>query len=188
MDGVDFEKALDVILERDGRYHREAYLFLRDALEDTQRRLRGAGAGSGAERGTGNGIRHVSGQELLEGIRVYGLEVYGPMALWVFNEWGIRGCEDFGDLVFNLIEGGLFAKTEKDNRDDFRSGYVFEEVFRRPFLPRQGSCSSASSSSLKGNEVEDKGGGRRGEGGAERRGEGEGEKKRVECKKKKIFY
>lgn len=131
MDGVDFEKALDLILERDGRYHREAYLFMRDALDATQKGLRPEVSGERAEVG----IKHVSGQELLEGIRVYGLEVYGPMALWVFNEWGVRGCEDFGEIVFNLIEGGLFAKREGDSRDDFRGGYVFEEAFRKPFLP-----------------------------------------------------
>ena len=77
----------------------------------------------------------MTGQELLEGIRSFGLEQYGPMALTVFSEWGIRNCEDFGEIVFNMVENSLLAKTKKDSRDDFKGGYDFFEAFRRPFLP-----------------------------------------------------
>ena len=113
-------------MQRDGRYHRDAYLFVRDALDHTQKNI---------IRIAKEGMRHVSPRELLEGIRAYGLQVYGPMTMLVLNDWGIRRCEDFGEIVFSLIEGGLFAKTDQDTREDFKAGYVFEEAFQKPFLP-----------------------------------------------------
>jgi len=53
----------------------------------------------------------------------------------VFEEWGIHKCHDFGEIVFNMVENGLLAKTDKDSRADFDGGYDFYEAFRRPFLP-----------------------------------------------------
>jgi uncharacterized repeat protein (TIGR04138 family) len=53
----------------------------------------------------------------------------------VFEEWGIRRCEDFGEIVFNMVEIGLLGKTEKDSRADFQSGYDFDAAFRQPFRP-----------------------------------------------------
>jgi len=114
------------IVKRDPRYHREAYGFLRDALDHTQKNI---------IRTAKEGLRHVSAQELLEGIRGYALQVYGPMAMLVLSEWGLHRCEDFGNIVFNLIESGLFAKTDQDNREDFKAGYLFDEAFQKPFLP-----------------------------------------------------
>ena len=72
---------------------------------------------------------HVSGQELLEGIRVLAIEQFGLMAIPVFHQWGIRSTEDFGRLVFELIERGEMRKTERDSLDDFVGLYSFEEVF-----------------------------------------------------------
>ena len=47
----------------------------------------------------------------------------------------VQRCEDFGELVFNMVENNLLAKTKEDSRADFKGGYDFEEAFRRPFLP-----------------------------------------------------
>jgi len=54
----------------------------------------------------------------------------------VFEEWGVKNCRDFGDIVFNMVEIGLLAKTENDTRDDFQNGYDFTEAFRKPFWPQ----------------------------------------------------
>jgi len=110
----------------DPRYPRDAYLFLRDGLEYTQRLLK---------REIGTKARHISGQELLEGLREYALKEYGPMALTLLAEWGVRRTEDFGNLVFNMVEHGILSKTDRDSRDDFRNGYDFDQAFRSPFLP-----------------------------------------------------
>src|SRR6202040_2003319 len=45
-----------------------------------------------------------TGRQLLEGIRDYALAQFGPMAMTVLEEWGIRGCSDFGEIVFNMVE------------------------------------------------------------------------------------
>jgi uncharacterized repeat protein (TIGR04138 family) len=80
-------------------------------------------------------IRHITGQELLEGIRQFALNQFGPMAVTVLEEWGVRNSRDFGEIVFSMVEIELLAKTENDNRDDFNNGYDFTDAFRKPFWP-----------------------------------------------------
>jgi len=126
MQEVTFEETLEQILAKDPRYQRDAYFFLREALDYTQKLVGKENAGK---------VRHVTGQELLDGIRQFALEQFGPMTLTVFEEWGVRRCCDFGEIVFNLLEIGLLAKTDKDARADFEGGYDFEDAFRKPFLP-----------------------------------------------------
>jgi uncharacterized repeat protein (TIGR04138 family) len=126
MHEVSFDEALGLIRAKDARYACDAYQFVREALDHTQKTIGRENRGR---------IRHVSGQELLEGIRDYALTQFGPMAMDVFEEWGIHGCHDFGEIVFNMVEIGLLAKTDKDNRSDFDGGYDFYDAFRRPFLP-----------------------------------------------------
>jgi len=126
MQEVTFEEALDQILARDSTYHRDAYLFVREALVFTQKLV---------GRGQGGRERHVSGQQLLDGIRQFAIKEYGPMVLTVLEEWGVRHCRDFGNLVFIMIEARLLRKTDTDSRSDFENGYDFDEAFRKPFLP-----------------------------------------------------
>jgi uncharacterized repeat protein (TIGR04138 family) len=80
----------------------------------------------------------VSGQELLEGIREFALEQYGPMTFALLEGWGLRRCEDFGEIVFHLVDYGVLGKTEQDRREDFAGGYDFREAFLRPFEPARG--------------------------------------------------
>lgn len=126
MQELTFESTLALILAKDLRYQRDAYIFLKDALDHTQRIVVKENKGE---------LRHVSGQELLIGIRDYALVQFGPMTQMVFEEWGIKRCEDFGEIVFNMVEIGLLGKTEKDSREDFGGGYHFDDAFRKPFLP-----------------------------------------------------
>ena len=126
MQEVNFDEALEKILAGDSRFAREAYLFVREALDFTQKMILKESRGQ---------LRHVSGQELLEGIRQYALQQFGPMVVTVFEEWGVKSCRDFGDIVFNMVEANLLAKTEKDTRDDFQNGYDFTDAFRKPFWP-----------------------------------------------------
>lgn len=139
----NFEEALDLIVQNDTRYQRDAYVFVREALDHTQRmvdkNIKGEKSDSrqqaAEEELVEEKVRHVSGQQLLAGIRAYALEQYGPMAVTVFADWGVLRCEDFGELVFNMVENHLLAKTKKDTRDDFKGGYDFNEAFCHPFLP-----------------------------------------------------
>ncbi len=128
MHEIDFDEELAKMLAKDARYTRDAYLFVRDALDYTQKNIVKENRGQ---------VRHVSGQELLGGIREFALAQFGPMTITVLEDWGIRSCGDFGVIVFNMVECSLLAKTEKDTREDFTGGYDFDEAFRKPFLPSQ---------------------------------------------------
>jgi uncharacterized repeat protein (TIGR04138 family) len=132
MHTVNFEEIVDKIVQLDRRYAREAYYFVREALDFTQQSVHKSGRTS---RDIAD--RHVSGQQLLEGIRQYALKSYGPMTVFALREFGLHSCEDFGEIVFNLVEHGqgMFGKTDQDSRDDFKPGYDFEVAFRHPFLP-----------------------------------------------------
>ena len=127
MQEVNFDELVEPLLAQDGRYARDAYHFTREALDFTQKLV---------ARENKAGLRHhVTGQELLEGIRQYALQLYGPMAVTLFEEWGVKKCSDFGEIVFNMVENGLLQKTDKDTRADFQQGYDFTDAFRKPFWP-----------------------------------------------------
>ena len=112
MHEVSFEEALDFIRTADPRYQRDAYLFVREALDHTQKTMGKDGRGR---------IRHVSGQELLAGIREFALLQFGPMAMMVLEEWGIRSCQDFGEIVFNMVETGGAADFSAGDITDLNS-------------------------------------------------------------------
>jgi uncharacterized repeat protein (TIGR04138 family) len=132
MHTVSFEDIVDRVVSLDPRYAPEAYHFVREALDFTQQQIH-RHAREGRERKD----RHVTGQQLLEGIRAFALKTLGPMSLFALQEWGVQRGEDFGEIVFNLVEHGqgMFGKTDRDSRDDFKGGYDFAEAFRRPFMP-----------------------------------------------------
>ncbi|HEV3408918.1 MAG TPA: Minf_1886 family protein [Chthoniobacterales bacterium] len=128
MQKIGFAEALDSIVAADPRYTRDAYVFLRDALDYTTKQQKKA---------KGATVRHVAGPELLEGVRQYALKEFGPMVLTVFSSWGIRCCEDIGHMVFNLIGAGIFGKTEEDSIEDFKAVYDFQDAFVKPFQPQK---------------------------------------------------
>jgi uncharacterized repeat protein (TIGR04138 family) len=128
MKKVGFAEAVDAIVKGDPRYDREAYSFLRDALDFTIKQRK---------KNKEEESRHVAGQDLLEGIRQFALREFGPMVTTVFDHWRIARCEDFGEMVFNLIDAGVFGKSERDSREDFKNGYDFHDAFVTPFLPEK---------------------------------------------------
>lgn len=109
------EQKLAQILVRDDRYGREAYRFVQEGLEFTVRRRGRKG--------------HVTGRELLEGLRDLARERFGLMARTVLNQWGLKKTADFGEIVFNLVEEQIMSKQDSDTREDFENIYDFEEVF-----------------------------------------------------------
>ena len=120
-----FEEYARQAADRDPRFDVDAYLFLRDALDHTL----------GGRKKTTQ-ARHVRGPELLQGFRDLALKEFGPLAMTVLDTWGVRRCEDVGDMVFNLIEVGAFGRTAEDSKEDFAGGYDFAEAFLAPFRPR----------------------------------------------------
>ena len=116
---------LEELVRRDPRYAYEAYEFVFLALEHTQKLL-GRLPPPDDPRETEE--RHVSGPQLLEGIRDFALQEFGLMARTVFRLWGINRTDDFGELVFNLVEAGLMSKTNQDERRDFHDVYDLDRA------------------------------------------------------------
>lgn len=130
------EQRIRAVRRHDGRYAREAYEFLLDALDYTLVTL-------GKDRLEGES-RHIGGTELLEGIREFASQQFGPMAPLVFRRWGVRETGDFGELVFNLVEAGLLSRRAEDSRLDFVGGYDFDVAFATDFQARLTQISQAS--------------------------------------------
>ena len=104
------------------RYSPEAYQFVMEALSCTVKQI--------GER------RHLTGRELLNGIREFALDSWGLMARPVLNSWGVNSTDDFGDIVFSLIDAGLLAKTDQDKKEDFKQVYGFVEAFDKSYSPQ----------------------------------------------------
>ena len=127
MQAMQFEQSVVSILKRDRRFDPHAYFFLKDALDFTLKRIAESNGGQ---------ARHVSGPELLAGYRDFALEQFGPMASTLMTEWGIRKCQDVGDMVFQLIEEQVFGKQDSDKKEDFSEVFDFEAALVMPFLPK----------------------------------------------------
>ena len=125
MKKAGFSELIDKIVAGDTRYDREGYVFVKNALDFTAKQKKRKDAAA----------LHVSGQELLEGVRQYALKEFGPMVMTVFAYWGIRNCEDIGEIVFSLIRADAFRKTDEDSIEHFKNGFSFRAAFVEPFLP-----------------------------------------------------
>jgi uncharacterized repeat protein (TIGR04138 family) len=122
-----FSEVVEQIIEKDPRYAKEAYIFLKEALEFTIKQKR---------RGKSETGSHVDAVELLDGFRQLALKEFGPMVMTVLEYWGIAASDDVGRMVFNLIDAGVFGKTETDSVEDFRGTLNFHTAFVEPFEPR----------------------------------------------------
>lgn len=112
---VEMLRRIRTVAETDGRYRAEGFIFVLAGLEYTVSKL--------PER------RHLTGQELSVGIADYAREQYGFLARTVLESWGLRTTDDFGEIVYLLIDDGLMSKTEEDRKEDFFGVYEFDTVF-----------------------------------------------------------
>ena len=110
-----FRDAIDALRAGGSRYAREAYVFIVAALGETARALP-------EERLADAERRHLSGQELTQGVIRIAREEFGPLAPTVFAEWGVRSTEDVGAIVFELVEAGQLSARAEDTILDFTSG------------------------------------------------------------------
>jgi uncharacterized repeat protein (TIGR04138 family) len=119
----DTEARIRTLVEEDGRYRLDAYLFTLEALNFTLERARRRGRAG-----------HVDGRELLFGIRDLALRHFGFLAASVFAAWGVRTTADFGEIVFRLVDADLLSKQESDSPADFAGVYDFAETFERSYV------------------------------------------------------
>lgn len=113
------EEILEKLQGRYPRFHGKAYLFLLSALHLVMEGLEEP--------------RHISGEELAEGVRELALKRYGPMARTVMEHWGIHSTQDLGEIVFAMVDCGVLIRREEDRKEDFRNLYDFEEAFERNY-------------------------------------------------------
>ncbi|MDD5432327.1 MAG: hypothetical protein PHO70_04995 [Candidatus Omnitrophica bacterium] len=111
----DFYKVIEALSVKDKRYKPDAYEFVMQGLHYTQNKLKKE--------------THVSGKELLEGLRDLAIDQYGPMAKTVLTHWGVFKTQDFGNIVFNMVKEKILAKTDEDSIDDFKDVYDFNDCF-----------------------------------------------------------
>lgn len=123
---------LKAIMERAGGFSPNAYKFIRDGLGHTVGLIHGPDALE-APPSPEDESRHVTGQQLCLGLRDYAISRYGVLAKTVLNHWGLRTTEDFGKIVFALVEAGLMRKTDEDTLEDFQGVYDFDEEFAETF-------------------------------------------------------
>ena len=117
----DTREKLRQIAVRDGRYSPEAFYFLFDALELAVK-LAGKDGLQGA-------ARHVTGQEVLRGMREHALASFGPLAANVWRSWGVRETMDWGRIVFLLVDHSLLKRQDDDSVEHFREGFDFDAAF-----------------------------------------------------------
>ena len=115
----EFYSVISHIYDKDPRYYPEAYEFVMEALSFSQKRFKKS--------------KHVSGEELLAGINALLLKKFGPMTMIVLKYWGIKTTDDFGNIVFNLVENKVLAKDTQDQYESFKNAYDFEEVFDKGY-------------------------------------------------------
>ena len=103
------------IRARGGAYHERAYLFMLAAIEYMQSSL--------------DVRRHVSGGELAWACRDFARAQFGLLAPSVLGHWGVTRTDDFGRIVFTLVDVGLLVTQPGDRESDFAAVYDFSDAF-----------------------------------------------------------
>ncbi len=117
--GEQFSTIVDDICEHDMRYQQGAYAFVMESLSYTQKKYKAS--------------KHVSGEEILEGIKELLMKKFGPMTMPVLKNWGIKSTVDFGNIIFNLVDNEILSKTKEDDIQTFHDGYDFDDVFLKGY-------------------------------------------------------
>lgn len=117
MDEIDFDAdTFEDIVAKDDRYNGRAYALLMSVV-----------------RTLGDGGKSVTAEDIMDEFREFSLDQFGPLAYRVLSEWGVKTCEDLGEMMFNLAEFHRVKREENDTALSFVGGYDFEEAFLGPY-------------------------------------------------------
>ena len=116
---------VDQIARQDGRYDVKALQFVYEGLGRTIQTIR--------ENADESRERHISGDELANGLGQLAAQRWGLLAKTVLNEWGITTTRDFGEIVFLMIENKWMRAQESDCIEDFDDVFDFETTFEKHF-------------------------------------------------------
>lgn len=111
------------------QYPLDAFVFVQRGLDFTVRRIHGELEDDYDPDDLDQPSRHVSGRMLCEGLRDHAIQQYGLLAGTVLSRWRVTRCEDFGHIVFAMVESGMMHKTDDDSIDDFANVFSFQEAF-----------------------------------------------------------
>ena len=111
------------------RYPLDAFVFVQRGLDFTVKREHGELPDDYDFEDDDQPSRHVSGRLLCEGLRDFALDQYGLLAGTVLRRWHVTRCEDFGQIVFAMVDAGMMHKTEEDSLEDFKDLFSFREAF-----------------------------------------------------------
>jgi uncharacterized repeat protein (TIGR04138 family) len=104
----------------------EAFGFVQQGLEFTVNRIHGEDDTDAEPTAS----RHVSGEQLCHGLRDFAVQQYGLLARTVLSRWNIESCEDFGNIVFAMVNAQILAKTEDDSVAEFCDVFDFDDAFQ----------------------------------------------------------
>jgi len=121
----NFTATVEQIIDEDPRFSGEAYAFISDAVLYTSQKLQ---ADDSSKK------KHITGKELLDGIKEFALQEFGPIAPEVLRHWGLNDSMSIGHVVFNMVNKNLLGKSQEDSLEDFKGGFDFDRAFSKPFL------------------------------------------------------
>ncbi len=119
----NFAEAVEAIIKQHPQYHTEAYFYMHRAMERASSHF-----SSNGQR------RHLSAEELYLACCTQALEEYGPLAIKVLENWGIHSAQDMGQIVYKLIEVGIFSSQPEDRLEDFYPLPPLCELLEQPYL------------------------------------------------------
>jgi uncharacterized repeat protein (TIGR04138 family) len=127
MTGASLERQIELLTRKHRRYRSQAYYIVLDSLDFISRDL-----GKSQMRGS---ERHVSVEELLDAVKKYAREEFGPLARMVFEYNGIFSTQDIGEIVFIMVEAELLNSRDCDCKQDFADAFDFREAFEEGYEP-----------------------------------------------------
>lgn len=124
---------IQAIAEGDGRFAWESFAFVSEAIQHTSEWIKNGDLQNldpGSERGADSEF-HVSGRELLLGIRRLASQRWGHLAPCVLRQWGVERTEDFGSIVFLMVHDKSlhWSARSEDRIEDFANGFDFATAF-----------------------------------------------------------
>ena len=124
-----FEDAVNELTAKYPQFAPEAYEFLRAGLDYTSEHLHGE-------------VKqvHMTAEQLYLGSCAYALQEYGPLAQKLLEMWGICTSHDFGCVVYNLIEAGIFGKQKGDTQEEFDTLPDLTTLLDAPYIGALDEC------------------------------------------------
>ncbi|HNB60262.1 MAG TPA: hypothetical protein PL072_03875 [Phycisphaerales bacterium] len=124
---VDWE----AIRAKASTFSEQAFAFVQDGLSHTVKSVHGDVTRDPERQGASDERFHVTGQQLCLGLRELAIQRYGLLAKTVLHKWGVRKTDDFGTIVYAMIDRAELRSSDRDSIEDFAGVYDFDEAFEQ---------------------------------------------------------